>query len=131
MDFELIVKKTLEGNRDEFRHLITFCNQPLYRVAIAILKNEADAEDAMQSAYLKAFTHLNTFRGDSSFLTWITRILINECRMLLRKRKEIASLESEEVLLKQSNSESAVDQLSKQQLNQWLEQSIVDLPEKY
>src|SRR5690349_13768695 len=131
MELKAAIERILRGHKEDFRYVISHCNQPLYRTAIVILKNEADAEDAMQSTYLKAFSHLSSFRGDSSFLTWITRILINESKMLLRKRREVASLDNSEVLEKQSNLESAVDQISKQQLGAWLEKSIVDLPEKY
>jgi RNA polymerase sigma factor (sigma-70 family) len=126
-----IIQQVRSGRKEQFRFVISHCNQPLYRTAIVILKNESDAEDAMQSAYLKAFAHLSSFKGESTFLTWITRILINECKMLLRKRKSVVSLDDEEVLETQSNNESAVDQISKQQLNAWLEKSIIDLPEKY
>jgi RNA polymerase sigma factor (sigma-70 family) len=125
------IQRVLKGEKEQFRFIISQCNQLLYRTAIVILKNDEDAEDAMQSAYLKAFAHLHSFRGESSFQTWITRILINECKMLLRKRKNVASLDNEEVLVKQSNTENPVDQISKQQVNKWLEQSIIDLPEKY
>jgi RNA polymerase sigma factor (sigma-70 family) len=130
-NLDAIIQKVRNGEKEQFRHLISHCNQPLYRTAIVILKNESDAEDAMQSAYLKAFAHLNSFKGEATFLTWITRILINECKMLLRKRRNVASLDNEEVLDIQSNIESAVDQISKQQLHKWLEKSIIDLPEKY
>jgi RNA polymerase sigma factor (sigma-70 family) len=126
-----IVQEVRNGEKERFRDIISACNQSLYRAAIVILKNESDAEDAMQTTYLKAFVHLSSFKGESTFLTWITRILINECKMLLRKRKNIASLDNEEVLQKQSTMESVVDQISKQQVNRWLEKSIIDLPEKY
>ena len=126
-----IVQEVRNGEKERFRHIISACNQSLYRAAIVILKNESDAEDAMQTTYLKAFVHLNSFKGESTFLTWITRILINECKMLLRKRKNITSLDSEEVLQKHSTMESVVEQISKQQVNLWLEKSIIDLPEKY
>ena len=125
------IQRVLNGEKEQFRFIISQCNQLLYRTAIVILKNDEDAEDAMQSAYLKAFAYLRSFRGESTFQTWITRILINECKMLLRKRKNVASLDNEEVSVKQSNTENPVDQLSKQQVNKWLEQSIIDLPEKY
>ena len=131
MNLTQTISNVLQGRKEEFSQIIRLCNQPLYRTAIVILKNESDAEDAMQSAYLKAFLHLHTFRGDSSFLTWITRILINECRMLLRKRKDVTSLEHAEVTQKQSNTENAVDRISRHQTNQWLEKAILELPEKY
>jgi RNA polymerase sigma factor (sigma-70 family) len=131
VDLTEIIQRVRSGEKEQFRHVISECNQPLYRTAIVILKNESDAEDAMQTTYLKAFAHLNSFKGESTFLTWLTRILINECKMLLRKRKNVTSLENKEVLEKPSTMESVVDQISKQQLNAWLEKSIIDLPEKY
>src|SRR5689334_1577504 len=100
MDLMAVINRVRQGNKEEFRHIIRECNQPLYRTAIVILKNESDAEDAVQSAYLKAYLHLQSFRGESSFLTWITRILINECKMMLRKKKETTSLDHREVMQK-------------------------------
>jgi RNA polymerase sigma factor (sigma-70 family) len=131
MDLTLIVNKVLNGEKEEFRNIVRECNQPLYRTAIVILKNESDAEDAIQSAYLKAYLHLQSFRAESSFLTWITRILINECKMLLRKRKDTSSLEHKEVIEKQSNTENAVDSINRNQMNQMLEKAVLELPEKY
>jgi RNA polymerase sigma-70 factor, ECF subfamily len=131
MDLSLIIRKVLAGDKEEFRHIIKHCNQPLFRTAIAILKNESDAEDAMQSAYLKAFVHLHSFRGESSVLTWITRILINECKMMLRAKKKPASLDSVEVLQKESLTENAVEKIDKDQIHHWLEQAVLELPEKY
>jgi RNA polymerase sigma factor (sigma-70 family) len=131
MDLMAVINRVRLGNKEEFRHIIRECNQPLYRTAIAILKNDSDAEDAVQSAYLKAYLHLQSFRGDSSFLTWITRILINECKMMLRKKKETTSLDHREVMQKPSINENAVDTLNKKQLNQLLERAVLDLPEKY
>ncbi|MGA7399193.1 MAG: sigma-70 family RNA polymerase sigma factor [Candidatus Sulfotelmatobacter sp.] len=58
----------------------------LYRHAYKLLGNQADAEDAVQDALLAALKHLNQFRGDAQFLTWLTTIVINCARMQLRKR---------------------------------------------
>jgi RNA polymerase sigma factor (sigma-70 family) len=131
MDLTAVVDHVRQGNKEEFRHIIRECNQPLYRTAIVILKNESDAEDAIQTAYLKAYQHLQSFRGESSFLTWITRILINECKMILRKKKGTTSLDHQEVMQKPSINENALDSLNKKQLNQLLERAVLDLPEKY
>lgn len=131
MDLTNTIAKILQGDKEAFRVIVRECNQPLYRTAIVILKNESDAEDAIQSSYLKAYLHLNSFRGESSFLTWITRILINECKMMLRKRKDTGSLEEKEVKEIQSNTENVVDSINRNQMNQWLEQALLDLPEKY
>jgi RNA polymerase sigma-70 factor (ECF subfamily) len=54
------------------------------RVARRILRCEAESQDAVQAAYCAAFEHLDTFRGDSSFRTWITRIVVNRCLMAMR-----------------------------------------------
>ncbi len=62
----------------------------LYLMALAILKNPHYAEDAVQEAALKAYNKYATLKDPSLFSTWITRILINECKMMLRKNKNIS-----------------------------------------
>ena len=62
-------------------------NGRLFRVARAILKNDADAEDALQEAYLDAFRHIDAFKGGSTLVTWLTRIVINRALMSLRTGK--------------------------------------------
>jgi len=74
------------GAKEIFAELIGPYERRVYVTAYAILRNEADAQDAAQDAILKAFTHLWQFRLDSQFSTWLTRIAINEARM--RRRKE-------------------------------------------
>jgi len=70
-----------------FEVIVRRYNTQLYRVGMAYLRNHAQTEDAMQNAYLKAFLNLHRFRGGSAFGTWLTRIMINECLMILRTRK--------------------------------------------
>jgi RNA polymerase sigma-70 factor (ECF subfamily) len=75
-------------------------NQRLYRMARSILRNDAEAEDAVQAAYLSAFRGLAGFRHDSSLGTWLTRILINEALAIARARKPaLASGSSGQTLL--------------------------------
>jgi RNA polymerase sigma-70 factor (ECF subfamily) len=62
-------------------------NSRLFRVARAILRSDEEAEDALQDAYLDAFRHAATFRGDSSLATWLTRIVINQALMRLRRKR--------------------------------------------
>lgn len=62
-------------------------NQLLYRAARSILKNEQEAEEAVQDAYLKAFHAMNSFRAEAKLATWLTRIVVNESLMRLRKQK--------------------------------------------
>lgn len=70
-----------------FETLMRRHNTTLFRVARAILRNDADAEEAVQEAYLDAFRHVHDFHGDSQLSTWLTRITINRALMRLRKQK--------------------------------------------
>jgi len=60
--------------------------QSLYRIAMRQLENRADAEDAVQDAFLSAYTHLDQFKGQARMSTWLTTIVINSARMKLRRR---------------------------------------------
>jgi RNA polymerase sigma factor (sigma-70 family) len=131
MELNLIVDKVLHGDKNEFAEITRLCNQSLYRIAYTILRNESDAEDALQSTYLKAFVHLESFRKEASFKTWITRILINECNMIVRAKKKTASIDSLEALKQPTLNLNAMDLLYHQQLRHWLEQAVLSLPEKY
>jgi RNA polymerase sigma factor (sigma-70 family) len=81
------VNGVIGGQREMFEVIVRRYNAQLYRVGMAYLRDHAQTEDAMQNAYLKAFLNLGRFRGSSAFSTWITRIMINECLMILRSRK--------------------------------------------
>lgn len=72
---------------DALEELMRRFNQKLFRVARSILKNDADAEDALQDAYLQAYRHMGGFRGDAQLNTWLTRIVINQALMRLRAGK--------------------------------------------
>lgn len=75
--------------RDEaaIRELVRRMNPRLFRIARGILPSDAEAEEAVQEAYLAAFTHLDDFRGEARFSTWISRITINAARMQARRRR--------------------------------------------
>jgi RNA polymerase sigma-70 factor (ECF subfamily) len=66
-------------------------NQRLYRVARSILRNDADAEEAVQEAFYKAYRGISSFRGDSSLSTWLVRIAVNESNRRLRKINRLAT----------------------------------------
>jgi RNA polymerase sigma-70 factor (ECF subfamily) len=70
-----------------FERLMRRYNSRLFRVARAILKDDAEAEDAVQDAYLEAYRHIGEFRGQSQVATWLTRIAINQALMRLRRHK--------------------------------------------
>jgi RNA polymerase sigma-70 factor (ECF subfamily) len=79
------------GDETAIRVLIKANNQRLFRVARAVLRDDAEAEDVVQATYVKAFTKLNSFRGGSAFSTWLTRIALNEA--FGRKRRQRPTLD--------------------------------------
>src|ERR1700677_233519 len=82
-----IIASILAGNTHEFHDLIRPHERSVYIMALSLLQNEADAEDAAQEAFLKAFRNLANFRGDAKFGTWLVSITLNEARSRLRSRK--------------------------------------------
>ncbi len=74
-------------DKETFAALVTKQQRQLYRIAVSYTGSSADAEDAMQEALLRAWNRRDTLRDAAYFSTWLNRILINECKTLLRKRK--------------------------------------------
>ncbi len=85
-----LIQRIRDGEHELFYELIRPYERRVYAAAFAILRNEADADDAAQDAALKAFKHIRQFRAEARFSTWLIQITINEARM--RRRKEHASL---------------------------------------
>jgi RNA polymerase sigma-70 factor, ECF subfamily len=83
---EEIVRQVLAGNTALFELLMRRYNERVYRAARAITRDDREAEDVMQQAYVNAFTHLRQFKGQAQFPTWLTRIAINEALARVRRR---------------------------------------------
>ena len=90
---EEIVARILAGAVALFEVLMRRYNQRLYRVAVSILRNEAEAEDVMQEAYVQAYAHLNQFAGEAKFSTWLTKIAVYEALARLRGRGRTEDLD--------------------------------------
>lgn len=82
---EMIVA-IVAGDRERYHALIRPYEHSVYRVALSLMRDEADAEDVAQEAFLKAFRSLANFRGEAKFGSWVTRIAINEARRRLKYR---------------------------------------------
>src|ERR671921_2529861 len=80
------IRQVLDGNTAMFELLMRRYNERLYRAARSIVRDEQEAEDVMQQAYVNAFTHLRQFNGSAQFSTWLTRIAINEALARVRQR---------------------------------------------
>ncbi len=93
LDDHALVALVLSGKREAFRHIMQRCNQRLFRVARAVIGEDSEAEDVLQESYMRAYHKLDSFRGDSTLLTWLTTIVLNEARGRLRKRRPMVGLE--------------------------------------
>lgn len=123
-----LIDLVLKGEKRYFEHIIRRYNQRLFRVGMSILYDDSEVEDAMQNAYISAFLHLGTFQSRSSFSTWLTRIMLNEC--LEQKRKnQLKSKIGDSIRATQIKMPDS--ELMNKELNTILEKTIAGLPEKY
>lgn len=91
---EELVEKARAGDEEAFARLVRGMRDALYRTAWAILRSDADAADALQEATVRCWQRLDDLDEPAFFKTWATRILVNECRALIRRRKDAGPLES-------------------------------------
>jgi RNA polymerase sigma-70 factor (ECF subfamily) len=123
------------------RHVVTANNQRLFRTAWSILKNRAEAEEAVQAAYVAAFNSIGAFEARSSLSTWLTRIVVNEAlgrrRAEQRRRRHleeegIAVLDAyRENLMRGSEAESPEAAIAREQIRKILEQAVGELPDPF
>jgi RNA polymerase sigma-70 factor (ECF subfamily) len=106
-DVEL-VGRVRAGDARAMEPLMRRHNRTLYRTARAILRDDAEAEDAVQDAYIQAFRNLEAFRGDSSFSTWLVRIAANEA--LMRRRRNVRR--SEVIPINHENGELLMEEIA-------------------
>ena len=125
-----------QGDAAAFEALMRRHNRTLFRTARAILRDDAEAEDALQEAYLQAYHALPGFRAEARFSTWMVRIVANEALMRLRKRArgaEVVPLHSsaaaEEVAMKKEDQPDSL--AARKQLRRLLESKIDALPEAF
>jgi len=136
-----LIARAIENDPAAVRLIMQRNNRRLYRIARSVLRDDGEAEDVVQEAYGRAFTHLREFRGASSIGTWLTRIVLNEALGRLRRRHETVDWESIE------NQRSARAQIipfhfesaqpdpertmAQREINEILERAIDDLPDAF
>ena len=128
-------------NRDEaaIRVIMQSNNRRLYRLARGILRNDSEAEDVVQETYVRAFTHLDSFRGDSSLATWLARIAMNEALGRLRRQRpgvEWTSLppgvlEAQIIQFPLSATSDPEKTMAQREIQQVVEHAIDGLPEAF
>jgi RNA polymerase sigma-70 factor (ECF subfamily) len=92
---EQIVRQVLDGQTALYEVLMRRHNERLYRAIRAILRDDLDAEDVMQQAYVNAYAHLRQFDGRAAFATWLTRIAVNEALARARQRGRYQQLDTD------------------------------------
>jgi RNA polymerase sigma-70 factor (ECF subfamily) len=133
---EEVVNRVRAGETALYEVIMRRYNQRLYRIARAILHNDVEAEDVMQDAYVRAYTHLGQFAARSPFSSWLTRIAVNEAlarRRSSKQQQEVDATEFDGEISMQSLYKSADPEqnASGAQLRDFLEQAVLDLPEQY
>jgi RNA polymerase sigma-70 factor (ECF subfamily) len=129
---EEIVHRVSIGDAQMFEVLMRRYNQRLYRAARAILQDDAEAEDAVQQAYLNAYRHLNQFEGRAQFSTWLTRIAVYEA--LARRRRGAGNPTTSERALTETAASTSPDperQAYGKELSALLESALAGLPDGY
>jgi RNA polymerase sigma-70 factor, ECF subfamily len=86
-DEAAMIERVLGGQTETFHELIRPYERSVYLMALSLLHNEAEAEDAAQDAFIKAYRYLGKFRSESRFSTWLISIVLNEARGRLRNKK--------------------------------------------
>ena len=95
-DLEWLVEAAKEGDKKALEDLILKIQDKIYGLALRMLYNPSDAEDAPQEILLKIITHLSTFRGESAFTTWMYRVAVNHLLTLRRRQPELEAVSFEE-----------------------------------
>ena len=132
---EEIAIRVLAGETALYEIVMRRYNQRLYRVARAILRNDAEAEDVMQEAYVRAYEHLDQFAGRSRFSSWLTKIAVHEALSRVQKRsrqQELEGMESQDMeSILAWDGDSPEQQVSNAEVGHLLEEAILSLPESY
>jgi len=128
------------GDREAFRAIMQRCNQRLFRIARAVVRDDAEAEDVLQEAYTRAFAAIAGFRGEAGVATWLTRIVLNEAHGRLRVRRptvELDEVETAQVSAQvlsfpgRNGAEDPEVDAARAQIRRMLEHAVDDLPEPF
>jgi len=139
-----LVARARQGDRDAYRVLVERYQRRVFHLALSLVRNREDAADVSQEAFVKVFLHLNSFKGDSSFATWLFRIANNLSIDLIRRRAGASPVEFEEDAaatvegseLHGSGIAAHLDanpqrQTLRRELGEKLEEALGQLPEKH
>ncbi len=132
-----VVRRVRAGETALFEILMRRHNRRVYRVARAIVKDESEAEDVMQEAYVNAYTHLHQFAERAQFSTWLTRIAVHEALARVKKRDRLTEFDENEEASEQTMTafnligRTPEQQASNAELRALLEAAVESLPQGY
>jgi RNA polymerase sigma-70 factor (ECF subfamily) len=135
-----LVRRAIARDAAAVRTIITANNRRLYRLARGILRNDGEAEDVVQETYVRAFTHLESFRGDSSLATWLSRIAMNEALGRLRRQRPSVAIDKfppgalEAQIIQFPHSAAVEDpekSMAQREIQHVVEHAIDELPEAF
>jgi RNA polymerase sigma-70 factor (ECF subfamily) len=135
-----LIRQAVRKDEAAIRAIIQQHNRRLYRVARSIVRDDADAEDVLQEAYLHAFSALAEFRGEAALATWLTRIVVNEALQRLRRPREAAALIEEkrtpgaQVIPFPTSAQQSDDPeraMAQREICQLVEHAIDELPQEF
>ncbi|HEY1264750.1 MAG TPA: RNA polymerase sigma factor [Terriglobales bacterium] len=133
---EQIVERVRRGETALYEIIMRRYNQRLYRVTRAILRDDGEAEDVMQDAYVRAYQHLHQFEGRAAFASWLTRIAVHEALARLKSRKRTDQLDeaNEDGQFSMSLTQTAANpetNASAGEFARLLEAALLELPQPY
>jgi RNA polymerase sigma-70 factor, ECF subfamily len=141
LDDGALVALALQRQEAAVRLIMQRHNRRLYRVARGVLGDDAEAEDVVQEAYVRAFTHLESFRGDARLSTWLTRIALNEALGRLRQRRPTADLreidamdeqgEARVIFLPSGRQDNPESSVARAEVRRLLERAVDQLPDPF
>jgi RNA polymerase sigma-70 factor (ECF subfamily) len=134
-----LVQRALGRDEGAVRAIMQSNNRRLYRLARGILRNDSEAEDVIQETYVRAFTHLEHFRGDSSLSTWLARIAMNEALGRLRRQRPSVewtslpegALEAQIIQFPLSSADDPEKSMAQREIQHVVEHAIDELPEAF
>jgi RNA polymerase sigma-70 factor, ECF subfamily len=136
-----LIARVVAGEKDLFHELIRPYERMMYLTVFSIVKNEVEAEDGAQEAVISAYRHLNSFRAEAKFSTWLTTIAINEGRKRLRKAKVAKEDSLDEQIEEREGDytpapltdwrEIPLEALERKELREALRGAVADLPDTY
>ena len=127
---EQIIERCLKGDRDIYALLVDKYQQMVYTLAFRMLGDEAAAKDAAQESFISAYLSLRRFRREAKFSSWLTSIVLNKSRDMLRGRKDTVSVEDMENVLP-GHDDDPEARLRRKQSEDILQKALNKLPDEY